>query len=181
MTWEVQSINDGRGSLLHGPGGPGSNRSNSWYIVDTETGRSKRVGPVTLRGTNYYDRAVALAAERNKKLPRWERIVVDTGAFRHTAFVCRDDHSRCYVGCHLSIADRDSFTAHNAGGEVSRCLLGTDFSRIENITSDNTNIDEILRDKQTLLVPTDNPLYPQRTKRCRRAERRSATTRKARS
>lgn len=40
----------------------------SWCIVNIETGDTKRIGKVKLRGTNYFDRAVEEAKRRNLKL-----------------------------------------------------------------------------------------------------------------
>jgi len=37
-----------------------------WYITNTLTGVSKRIGPSTGRGTNYFDRARLLAEQRNQ-------------------------------------------------------------------------------------------------------------------
>lgn len=39
----------------------------SWYVVHATTLRAKRIGPVRLKGTNYFDRAMQEAARRNTK------------------------------------------------------------------------------------------------------------------
>lgn len=48
--WHVGTRHDGSG----------------WYIVNKDTGKSKYIGPVTGKGTNYFDRAVDEAKRRNK-------------------------------------------------------------------------------------------------------------------
>jgi hypothetical protein len=40
----------------------------SWYIVNKDTGRSRRIGPVKLKGKNWFDEAVTIAKQRNIKL-----------------------------------------------------------------------------------------------------------------
>jgi len=42
----------------------------AWYIVNTETGLVKKIGPVKLHGLNYYDRAVEVARQRNEWVAR---------------------------------------------------------------------------------------------------------------
>ena len=37
-----------------------------WYVIHKETGRARRIGPISKgTGTNYYDRAMTEAARRN--------------------------------------------------------------------------------------------------------------------
>ena len=38
---------------------------NGWHIVNILTGRTKWIGPVRMKVTNYFDRATAMAKERN--------------------------------------------------------------------------------------------------------------------
>lgn len=58
-------------STLNGPwhvaSGPGG-AMGSWYIVNKDTGRSRRIGPVKLKGKNWFDEAVTIAKQRNIKL-----------------------------------------------------------------------------------------------------------------
>lgn len=64
--WQVSSWEDGRGQLMppHRPFGQ-PHRAGSWYIVNKDTGKSKRIGPVKSRGKNWHDEAVAEAKRRN--------------------------------------------------------------------------------------------------------------------
>jgi hypothetical protein len=48
----------------------GPTSDNFWYIVNKDTGESKKIGPVRLRGTNYFDRAEAEAVRRNKHIKK---------------------------------------------------------------------------------------------------------------
>lgn len=45
-----------------------------WYVVHKDTRQCTRIGPVGSKRTNYYDRAIAEAAKRNRALlpPDWE-------------------------------------------------------------------------------------------------------------
>jgi hypothetical protein len=45
----------------------GAPTPNHWYIYNTETGQFRKVGPVRMSGTNYYDRAHALADRLNRE------------------------------------------------------------------------------------------------------------------
>ena len=54
--WHVASLDD-----------PRSVRGD-WYVVNKDTGKSKLIGPVRSRGTNYCDRARAEAIRRNEAL-----------------------------------------------------------------------------------------------------------------
>jgi hypothetical protein len=38
-----------------------------WYVLNIETGANKRIGPVRLSGTNYFDRAQEIARRRNRE------------------------------------------------------------------------------------------------------------------
>lgn len=38
-----------------------------WYVIHRETLRAKKVGRVGSKFTNYFDRALQIAAERNKE------------------------------------------------------------------------------------------------------------------
>jgi hypothetical protein len=58
--WHVSSLNDGRGVSM----GEGM-KAGSWYVVNKNTGKSKRIGPVRLKGTNYCDKAKEEAVRRN--------------------------------------------------------------------------------------------------------------------
>ena len=53
--------NNGPWKLLH-------TWDNFWWIGNIETGVSKKIGPVQLRGKNYYGEAVIEAARRNEKI-----------------------------------------------------------------------------------------------------------------
>lgn len=48
-------------------------KGRQWIIVNEKTLRSKKIGPVTGRGINYFDRAMDEAKRRNKdgKRPRY--------------------------------------------------------------------------------------------------------------
>ena len=49
-------------------GGPGTGYdSRTWYILNTKTGRTRKIGPVRMRGKNYCDEARAEAERRNKE------------------------------------------------------------------------------------------------------------------
>lgn len=67
--WHVSSLNDGRGALMPSfyAGGPRP-RAGSWYVVNKDTGQSKRIGPVKSRGKNWCDEARAEAKRRNVDL-----------------------------------------------------------------------------------------------------------------
>jgi len=41
---------------------------NFWWIENTQTGKRKKIGRVSSKGVNYYDRALEEAAHRNLKL-----------------------------------------------------------------------------------------------------------------
>ena len=49
-----------------------------WLVVNTDSGRTRRVGPVRTARTNYFDRAMLLAIERNVALLR-KRITTARG------------------------------------------------------------------------------------------------------
>jgi hypothetical protein len=67
--WHVASLSDGRGAQMpRGINGEYMGRAGSWYIVNKDTGRSKRIGPVKSRGKNWCDEAKAEAKQRNIKL-----------------------------------------------------------------------------------------------------------------
>jgi hypothetical protein len=51
---------------LIGPWHVGSRNDRYWYIVNRVTGRSRKIGPVRMRGTNYFDKAEEEADRRNK-------------------------------------------------------------------------------------------------------------------
>jgi len=64
--WHVASLNDGRGVRMpRGLYGEDMGHAGSWYIVNKDTGRSKRIGPVKARGKNWCDEARAEAKRRN--------------------------------------------------------------------------------------------------------------------
>lgn len=47
-------------------GGPFTGYSDrTWYIVNIETGKTKKIGPVTGKGKNYHDAACEEAKRRN--------------------------------------------------------------------------------------------------------------------
>ena len=48
------------------PGGK-KHRAGSWYIVNKDTGDSRRVGPVKARGKNWHDAAITEAKRRNEQ------------------------------------------------------------------------------------------------------------------
>jgi hypothetical protein len=67
--WHVASLDDHRGApLTRGMWGENRGRAGSWYIVNKDTGRSKRIGPVKMRGKNWFDEACAVAKQRNIEL-----------------------------------------------------------------------------------------------------------------
>lgn len=51
-----------------GPWAVDDSCSDSWGIINTETGKTKKIGPVKLKGTNYFDRAKEEANRRNAAL-----------------------------------------------------------------------------------------------------------------
>lgn len=53
-------------NVLSGPWHVGSRNDRSWYIVNRVTGRSRKMGPYRMRGTNYFDKAKEEADRRNK-------------------------------------------------------------------------------------------------------------------
>lgn len=63
--------------LLTGGHGTGpwfkANKDNNWYIVNVETGQSKKVGPVRRKGTNYSDKASEMAQQRNDEISKTGR------------------------------------------------------------------------------------------------------------
>jgi len=61
--WHVASTSHG---LKHDRWGLGRMQvAGSWHVVNMLTGKSKIVGPVRMKGTNYFDRAKEVAEERN--------------------------------------------------------------------------------------------------------------------
>jgi hypothetical protein len=62
--WHVSSLQDGKGLSM----GRGLGNAGSWYIVNKDTGRSKRIGPVKMKGKNWFDEARAEAKRRNIEL-----------------------------------------------------------------------------------------------------------------
>ena len=63
--WHVSSLNDRRGQSMGTLGGRWLGRAGSWYIVNKDNGRSKRMGPVKSRGKNWCDAARDEAKRRN--------------------------------------------------------------------------------------------------------------------
>jgi hypothetical protein len=53
-------------NVLTGPWHVGSRNDKFWYIVNRVTGRSRKIGPVRMRGRNYFDKAKEEADHRNK-------------------------------------------------------------------------------------------------------------------
>jgi len=66
MTGDFVTITD---STLDGPWHVGwrdsSTPDKNWYIVNKDTGKSKKIGPVRMSGTNYCDKAREEAKRRN--------------------------------------------------------------------------------------------------------------------
>ena len=56
-------------SVIPGWGGRYRYRSGhgGWSIINMLTGRTKRIGPVRMRGMNYFDRAREVARQRNEQ------------------------------------------------------------------------------------------------------------------
>lgn len=48
-----------------GPWAVDSSLCDCWGIINTETGKTKKIGPIASKGTNYFDRAVEEANNRN--------------------------------------------------------------------------------------------------------------------
>lgn len=46
----------------------GTGDERNWYIYNTKTRRWKKIGPVRLKGKNYFDAAVAEAQRRNAEV-----------------------------------------------------------------------------------------------------------------
>jgi hypothetical protein len=64
--WHVSSLDDGLGQLMPASTTFGKkHRAGSWYIVNKDTGDSRRIGPVKSRGKNWCDEARAEARHRN--------------------------------------------------------------------------------------------------------------------
>lgn len=51
-----------------GPWAVDNSQSECWGIINTETGKTKKIGPVKFKGVNYFDRAVEEANGRNRAL-----------------------------------------------------------------------------------------------------------------
>lgn len=67
--WHVSSLQDGRGiTMTRDLSGVRHYRAGSWYIVNKDTGKSKRIGPIKMNGKNWHDEAVAEAKRRNIEL-----------------------------------------------------------------------------------------------------------------
>ena len=67
--WHVASLDDGKGAAMpRGMWGGDMGRAGSWYIVNKDTGKAKRIGPVKMRGKNWCDEARAEAVRRNVAL-----------------------------------------------------------------------------------------------------------------
>lgn len=66
--WHVAAFHDGRGSSMGFFEGRHQGNAGSWYIVNKDTGRSRRIGPVKMRGKNWCDEARAEAVRRNVAL-----------------------------------------------------------------------------------------------------------------
>lgn len=50
-----------------GPWAVDNSLSGSWGIINTETGRTKQIGPVQSSGANYFDKAKDEAIRRNRE------------------------------------------------------------------------------------------------------------------
>jgi hypothetical protein len=61
-------------------------KRNYWCIVNMLTGRSKRIGQISSRGVNYFDRAKNMAQERNEKFLKEHKNELPLYLGRHPQF-----------------------------------------------------------------------------------------------